>query len=126
MKFEDDKHMGIDGREVELPTTKSKSTIPVEQAQDSGAKTQPDPLKIINVKKESTQPVINSNKLSKKEEKELITLLNKYQRRIKWTTSDIKGLSPFWFVHKKKAKEMVNAPLKELARRLMCWKGPPT
>ncbi|CAI9289287.1 unnamed protein product [Lactuca saligna] len=68
LKFKDDKHMWIDGREVESPTTKAKFLPPVEQAQDSGAKTPPGSIKQIHVEKESTQPVINSIKLSKKEE----------------------------------------------------------
>ncbi|XP_023763984.2 uncharacterized protein LOC111912477 [Lactuca sativa] len=124
LKFKDDKHMWIDGREVKPPTTKAKFLPPVEQAQDSRAKTPPDPIKLIHVEKESTQPVINSNKLSKKEESELITLLNKYQKRTTWTISDIKGLSPFWFVRKKKSKGRLKVQLKEVARRLMCWRGP--
>ncbi|XP_052621272.1 uncharacterized protein LOC128127061 [Lactuca sativa] len=49
LKFKDDKHMWIDGREVEPPTTKAKFLPPVEQAQDSGAKTPPDPIKNIHV-----------------------------------------------------------------------------
>ncbi|XP_052623731.1 uncharacterized protein LOC128129075 [Lactuca sativa] len=115
--IDDKKHMRIDDMKPKPLTTKAKLLPPVEQAQDSGAKTLPDPLKIIHVEKESTQLVINSNKLSKKEENELITLLNKYQRRIEWKISNIKDLSPFWFVRKKKAKGRLKIPLKEVTRR---------
>ncbi|XP_023728204.1 uncharacterized protein LOC111875909 [Lactuca sativa] len=101
--IDDKKHVRSDDIKPK-PSTKVKILPPVEQALDPGAKTPPDPIKLIHVKKESTQPVINSNKLSKKEESELITMLNKYQKRIEWTISDIKRLSPFWFVRKKKSK----------------------
>ncbi|XP_023749134.1 uncharacterized protein LOC111897406 [Lactuca sativa] len=102
--IDDKKHMWIDEMKSTPPTTKVKPLPPVEQAQDSGSKTLPEPLKNIHIEKEGTQPVINSNKLSKKEENELIIMLNKYQIRTEWTISDIKDLSPFWFVRKKKAK----------------------
>lgn len=94
----DDKHREFDGREVELPTIKSKFTLLVEQAQDPESKNISDPLKNVYPRRESTQVVINSNKLSKKEEKELITLLDKYKKWIGWSISDIKGLNPFGFV----------------------------
>ncbi|XP_052624790.1 uncharacterized protein LOC128132308 [Lactuca sativa] len=124
--IDDKKHIRTDDMKPKPPNTKAKFLPPVEQAQDPGAKPPPDPLKLIHVEKESTQPVINSNKLSKKEESELITPPNKYQKRIEWTISDIKELSPFWFMHKKKAKGRLKVPLKEVARRLMCWRGPHT
>ncbi|XP_023742499.2 uncharacterized protein LOC111890630 [Lactuca sativa] len=123
--IDDKKHVRSDDIKPK-PSTKVKILLPVEQALDPGAKSPPDPLKLIRVEKESTQPVINSNKLSKKEESELITMLNKYQKRIEWTISDIKRLSPFWFMRKKKAKGRLKVPLKEVARRLMCWGGPHT
>ncbi|XP_023751779.1 uncharacterized protein LOC111900140 [Lactuca sativa] len=123
LEFVDDKrHMRTDDVKPKPPTTKAKFLPPVEQAQDPGAKTPPNPLKNMHVEKESTQPVINSNKLSKKK-KELITLLNKYQKKTKWTIFDIKGLSPFRFVCKKKSKRRLKVQLKEVARRFMCWRG---
>lgn len=79
MKFMDDRHMEVDGREVELPTTKSNFTLPVEQAQEPELKNLPGPLKNAHLRK-NTQPVIDSNKLSNKEWKELITLFNKYTK----------------------------------------------
>ena len=123
--IDDKKHVRSDDM-LPKPSTKVKILPPVEQALDPGAKTPSNPLKLIHVKEESTQPAINSNKLSKKEESELITMLNKYQKRIEWTIYDIKGLSPFWFVRKKKSKGRLKVHLKEVARRLMCWRGPHT
>ena len=104
--IDDKKHVRSDDIKPK-PSTKVKILPPVEQALDPGAKTPPDPLKLIRVEKESTQPVINSNKLSKKEESELITMLNKYQKRIEWTISDIKELSPFLVYAQKESQRKV-------------------
>ncbi|XP_023730879.2 uncharacterized protein LOC111878591 [Lactuca sativa] len=123
--IDDKKHVRSDDIKPK-PSTKVKILPLVEQALDPGAKTPPNPLKLIHVEKESTQTLINSNKLSKKAKNELITLLNKYQKGTKWIISDIKGLSPFCFMRKKKAKGRLKVPLKEVARRLMCWRGPHT
>ncbi|KAK9005312.1 hypothetical protein V6N11_042752 [Hibiscus sabdariffa] len=64
-----------------------------------------------------TLPVIVSNKLSEKEENDLIEVLRKYKEAIGWTIADIKGLSPSTCMHKIKVEEGAK-PSREGQRRL--------
>ncbi|KAK8593168.1 hypothetical protein V6N12_045253 [Hibiscus sabdariffa] len=62
-------------------------------------------------------PVIVSNKLSEKDENDLIEVLRKHKEAIWWTIADIKGLSPSTCMHKIKVEENPK-PSREGQRRL--------
>ncbi|KAK8991105.1 hypothetical protein V6N11_062129 [Hibiscus sabdariffa] len=64
-----------------------------------------------------TLPVIVSNKLSEKEESELISILRNHKQAIGWTVADIKGLSPATCIHRIKVIENAK-PYREGQRRL--------
>ncbi|KAK9017028.1 hypothetical protein V6N11_079515 [Hibiscus sabdariffa] len=53
----------------------------------------------------NTLPVIVSNKLSKREEDDLVEVLRIHKEAIGWTIADIKGLSPSTCMHKIKVEE---------------------
>ncbi|KAK8713007.1 hypothetical protein V6N13_148235 [Hibiscus sabdariffa] len=64
-----------------------------------------------------TLPVIVSNKLSKREEDDLVEVLRAHKEAIGWTIADIKGLSPSTCIHKIKVDEDAK-PSREGQRRL--------
>ncbi|KAK8508033.1 hypothetical protein V6N11_073541 [Hibiscus sabdariffa] len=64
-----------------------------------------------------TLPVIVSNKLSKREEDDLIEVLRTHKEAIGWTIADIKGLSPSTCMHKIKVEDDAK-PSREGQRRL--------
>lgn len=44
--------------------------------------------------------MINSNKLSKKEEEKLIRVLREHREAVGWISNNIKGISPFTCMHR--------------------------
>lgn len=60
----------------------------------------PSHLKYVFLKEDGHKPVIIRNTLSKNEEEKLIDVLKKNQSTMGWTLSDLKGISPSYFMHK--------------------------
>nr|KAJ0217469.1 hypothetical protein LSAT_V11C300153690 [Lactuca sativa] len=75
---------------LKLPVSKSKLFPSVVQAPILELKTLPEHLKLAYLGEKETLPVIISNKLSEKEESELIRILKEYKSVIGWTIADIK------------------------------------
>ncbi|KAK8990900.1 hypothetical protein V6N11_028856 [Hibiscus sabdariffa] len=77
----------------------------------------PDHLKYTFLGDNSTFPVIISNKLSKEEEEDLVTVLHTFKGAIGWTIAVIKGVSPSTCMHKIKVEEGARSS-RENQRRL--------
>jgi predicted DNA-binding protein (MmcQ/YjbR family) len=60
----------------------------------------PSTLKYAFLDETEAKPVIISNLLSKNEEACLINVLKKNQEAMGWTLSDLKGISPSYYMHK--------------------------
>ncbi|KAL7587997.1 hypothetical protein Lser_V15G36806 [Lactuca serriola] len=90
-------------------------------------KTLPAHLKYAYLGEKETLPVIISNKLSEKEEFELIRILKEYKSAIGWNIADIKGLSPSLCMHKilmeedykssQEAQRRLNPPMMEVVKK---------
>ncbi|KAK8596680.1 hypothetical protein V6N12_065160 [Hibiscus sabdariffa] len=79
----------------------------------------PEHLKYAFLGENETLPVIISNKLSKKEEDDLVTMLRAHKEAIGCTLADIKGLSPSTYMHKINIKEgwrRLNPPMMEVMK----------
>ncbi|KAK8535534.1 hypothetical protein V6N12_057050 [Hibiscus sabdariffa] len=96
---------------------KTKLLHSVLQAPQIELKDLPKHLKYAFLGDNSTLPVIVSNKLSEKEENELISVLCKHKEAIGWTVADITGLSPSTCIHRIKVIEDAK-PSREGQRRL--------
>lgn len=60
----------------------------------------PDHLRYAFLNKDSKLPVIISSALSSFQEEKLIRVLREFKSAIGWTIADIKGISPFFCMHK--------------------------
>nr|KAJ0221910.1 hypothetical protein LSAT_V11C200050920 [Lactuca sativa] len=90
-------------------------------------KTLPEHLKYSYLGEKETLPVIISNKLSEKEELELIGTLKEYKSAIGWAIADSKGLSPSLCMHKivmeedykpsREAQRRLNPPMMEVVKK---------
>lgn len=60
----------------------------------------PDHLKYVFLKEGGNKHVIISNSFSSHEEKKLIQVLRENQKEIGWVLSDLKGISPSYYMHK--------------------------
>lgn len=82
-----------DNQTLKLRVSNSKFFPFVLKAPKLELKTHPGHLKYAYLGEKETLPVIIHNKLSEKEEFELISILKQYKNTIGWTIVDIKGLS---------------------------------
>ncbi|KAK9000791.1 hypothetical protein V6N11_081277 [Hibiscus sabdariffa] len=96
---------------------KTKLLPSILQAPQIELKELPKHLKYAFLGDDCTLPVIVSNKLSEKEESELISVLRNHKEAIGWTVADIKGLSPATCIHRIKVIENAK-PSREGQRRL--------
>ena len=112
----------IDEREAEPPITNEKILSLVDQTLEPKTINMSEPSKDIYLKKEETQSVVNSTTLSKKEE--LITLLDKYMKRVSWMIVIIMCLSPVWLSSKKKVRYKISVQFEEVVRSSLSWKAP--
>ncbi|KAK8593995.1 hypothetical protein V6N12_046066 [Hibiscus sabdariffa] len=102
----------------ELFTSPKTKLLPsVLQAPQIELKELPKHLKYAFLGDNGTLSVIVSNKLSEKQENELISVLCKHKEAIGWTIADIKGLSPSTCIHRIKVIEDAK-PSREGQRRL--------
>nr|KAJ0205865.1 hypothetical protein LSAT_V11C500249230 [Lactuca sativa] len=109
---------------LKLPISNYKLFPFVVQAPILELKTLPEHLKYAYLGDKETLPVIISNKLSEKEEFELIRILKEYKTTIGWTIADINGLSPSLCMHKilmeddykpsREAQHRLNSPMMEI------------
>ena len=60
----------------------------------------PSHLKYEFLEPEKRKPVIKSAALTEAEEQKLLVILRKYKEAIAWSIEDLKGISPFIFMHK--------------------------
>src|SRR4051812_22090144 len=77
--------------ELKIPITKEESKLELKMI--------PSHLKYVFLEKNKNKPVIISNALPKDEEEKLPVVLEKNQA-IRWTLSDLKGISPPFCMHK--------------------------
>nr|KAJ0200224.1 hypothetical protein LSAT_V11C600318740 [Lactuca sativa] len=89
-----------DNQILKLPDSNSKKIPSILQAPILELKTLPEHLKYTFLEEKETLPVIISNKLSEKEESELIGILKPYKNALRWTIADIKGINSSLCMHK--------------------------
>ncbi|KAI3782083.1 hypothetical protein L2E82_12115 [Cichorium intybus] len=112
---------------MQLPNSTEKLLPSVVKGPKLELKTLPEHLKYVYLGNEETLPVIVSNKLTEKEEEELINLLKRYKKAIGWTIADIKGLSPSLCMHKilmeddykpsRQPQRRLNPPMMEVVKK---------
>ncbi|KAK8659148.1 hypothetical protein V6N13_029358 [Hibiscus sabdariffa] len=113
----------------ELSTSPKTKLLPsVLQAPQIELKELPKHLKYAFLGENDTLPVIVSNKLSEKEENELIRVLREHKEAIGWTVADVKGLSHSTCIHRIKVTEdakpsregqrLLNPPMMEIPMAL--------
>ncbi|XP_052622464.1 uncharacterized protein LOC128127806 [Lactuca sativa] len=112
---------------LKLPISNSKLFPSVVKAPILELKTLPEHQKYAYLEKKETLPVIISNKLSEKEELELIRILKEYKSAIRWTIADITGLSLSLYMHKilieedykpsREAQCRLNPPMMEVDKK---------
>ena len=60
----------------------------------------PEYLKYVFLEDNEARPMVISNSLTDEEESRLVEVLKKHRATIGWHISDLKGISPFYYMHK--------------------------
>ena len=77
----------------------------------------PEHLKYVFLENNEARPVVISNSLTHEEESRLVKVLKKHRATIKWHKSDLKGISPSYYMQKINM-EAEYKPVRQPQRRL--------
>ncbi|KAM1271317.1 hypothetical protein ACFX2J_032155 [Malus domestica] len=94
------RHIGKSPNLISIPDSTNKLLPSVIQPPSLELKPLPSHLKYVFLGKQETLPIIISSLLTAQEEDKLVRVLREYRTAIGWTLADIKGISPYHFMHR--------------------------
>ncbi|KAM2711981.1 hypothetical protein EV1_032053 [Malus domestica] len=94
------RHIGKSPNLISIPDSTNKLLPSVIQPPSLELKPLPSHLKYVFLGEQETLPIIISSSLTAQEEDKLVRVLREYRTAIGWTLADIKGISPYHFMHR--------------------------